>query len=605
MTVNTPSYKKNFYIAKPRDNTLYNDVFSHQVSYLYQNAFTGLAANFSLAVLMAWFLWDKVEHTPLLYWFLALITTLLIRLFFSIQYAGNAKKDETSHRWYKIFFINSSLSGLIWGVSIWCFSPFKNMEVPFFLAFILGGLAAGSIAILGALFRVYCVYIIGLTLPLILWLFMKNSPTYNTMAAMTIVFAITMCMTSSIFRRLLLRSITLSNQLGEAERQAEQSNLTKSQFLSNMSHEIRTPMNSIVGLAHLLRGTQLDTNQTGYLSNIQSSTQHLLNIINDLLDFSKIEVGKLKLNALNFELHCVLDNVINQLTAKANEKGLELIINNEAEPIPTLYGDHLRLTQVLVNYVENAIKFTDKGKISLIIKTLEYNKSDRVIHFEIQDTGIGLTQKQTSELFQRFHQADPSSTRNYGGTGLSLAINKRVVELMGGQVGVESLLGKGSTFWFTVKMRVSKKSPLEKNIPAPTKNNTVQDSRILLVEDNKVNQMVAKALLENAGVQVFVANNGQEAIDMLLQDDFDCVFMDIQMPIMDGYEATKQIRAHPDLVNTPVIALTANARIEDKNLCLEAGMDDVLTKPIDPELLLATLNKWIENSPCPQSTDTA
>ena len=395
-------------------------------------------------------------------------------------------------------------------------------------------------------------------------------------------------------------------ELAAAKEAAEVASRAKSAFLANMSHEIRTPMNAIVGLAHLLQRSVQDADQRDKLGRIRESADHLLAVINDVLDISKIEAGKLEMEAIEFDLPALMRKVATLVRDKAEAKGLQLVV----EPAPAitghLRGDPTRLCQSLLNYLGNAIKFTETGCISLRCRILEQTAERVLLRFEVSDTGVGIENVTMSRLFSAFEQADNSTTRHYGGTGLGLAITRSLAELMGGEAGVSSTPGQGSNFWFTASLGRGARSlvsePSAMALSEPHEQILRRDyagRRLLLCEDNPINQEVALAMLEEVGLQVVVAENGAEALQKLSDGRFDLVLMDMQMPVMDGLEATRRIRSQPAYQDLPILAMTANAFAEDRQACLDVGMNDFVTKPVDPGALYSTLLRWLPATAAP------
>ena len=397
---------------------------------------------------------------------------------------------------------------------------------------------------------------------------------------------------------------SLGRMTGELQREkllAEASNRAKSAFLANMSHELRTPMNGVMGMIALAKLRMVDPKGISHLDTAKASADRLLSVLNDILDISKIEAERIMLEEQPLRLAENIDTLTATLGHKASEKGLRLVVDIPVQLAQaTLQGDPLRLGQILMNLVGNAIKFTEQGSVTLRARSVCETTDTVQVRFEVSDTGIGIEPEAQTRLFQPFEQADNSMTRKYGGTGLGLAICKRLVQLMGGEIGAESTTGQGSTFWFVVPLRKLEQTdvPSAPTVAELTAEQRLQakyaGTRILLAEDEPTNQIVSRAQLEHVGLLLDVAENGQQALTLAKQNHYALILMDMQMPVMNGVEATKAIRADSLNRNTPILAITANAFDEDRQVCMDAGMNDHIAKPVKSDVLYATLLTWLE-----------
>ncbi|MBY0471480.1 response regulator [bacterium] len=493
------------------------------------------------------------------------------------------------------------LSGALWGY--FCFLNILRYGVtPTTLIVLLptAGIASGCVMSLALVPRTLITQLLLLLVPVIVGFVVQGGESSTAYAVLSSIYTIYLILLSKNLAESsmasLEKTVIISQQKEELElawEKAEMGARTKSEFLAMMSHEIRTPLNGVLGMTGLLLDQDLKAEAKGFVETIRSCGENLLVIINDILDFSKLESGKIALENHNFELvHCVSSS-IQFFESLAQKKGLSLTYYVDPSSPKMFIGDANRVRQILVNLISNAVKFTEKGSVDITVTSSQKTINLHELRFAVVDTGIGIPSENLPKLFQYFSQVDGSVTRKYGGTGLELAICKRLCEMMNGQIWVESEPNKGSAFYFTIQVQVAADDAVPFTEEIIPKRSVRNKKRILLAEDNTVNQLLAAKLLEKAGYHTDIATNGIEAVQAVKDFNYDLVLMDCQMPELDGYEATRQIRRIEEFKDLPIVALTANALQGDREQCLAAGMSDYISKPVQYSELVKILDKWL------------
>jgi signal transduction histidine kinase/ActR/RegA family two-component response regulator len=589
-------------------------------------------AGIAMAVIWVGLIWKNLPHEVLSVW---LGMMLLLFIYRSAVHYFKLYSDERTfslnkfviRRWY---LVSVFLTGAGWGITSTLMFPYNELY-QIVLAFILVGVSATGVAY-SSVAWVYYGYVGCVLLPLMIRLFYVGGEVYYALSAMTGFFLCVMVM--AVYRmyksstaelelsyknEALIDDLTAATsnleklndnlkdeiqhgkqieaELKEARDRAEKMSQAKGEFLANMSHEIRTPMNGVIGTLQLLEDTELSQDQHEFVNTAHKSADALLAILNDILDLSKIEAGKLSFENIPFDFRQIIKDIVVLHSLKSEQQGVSLKQEIDESLPDTLIGDPTRLRQVIVNLVSNALKFTRQGEVKISVEVLQSNNESVDVKVTVSDSGIGIAQTALDTLFNAFTQADGSTTRKYGGTGLGLAIVSQLVEMMDGSLGVESEEGEGSSFWFIANYPCTDEACVSAEKTAKQSGKVMLNAKVLLVEDNPINQMVAQKMLEKFGLKATLADNGVEALKLLKEQIFDLVLMDCQMPEMDGFDATREIRKLDIKTlyekRLPVVAMTANVMSGDRERCLEVGMDDYIGKPVQRDQLETVLRKWL------------